>query len=130
MYSGRIPPNAPQLLSGKRFKEFLEKSRRHFDLILVDTAPTILVTDTLLIADLVDASLYVTRAEVSEKRLLEHVDSLHKQGKLKNMGLVVNDVKRGSTRGYGYGYGYNYGYGYGYSSEKRNKPWFKRVLGI
>lgn len=132
VYSGRVPPNAPQLLSGKRFKEFLEKSRRHFDLILVDTAPTILVTDTLLIADLVDASLYVTRAEVSEKRLLEHVDSLHKQGKLKNMGLVVNDVKRGSTRGYGYGYGYgyNYGYGYGYSSDKNNKPWLKRVLGI
>lgn len=132
VYSGKIPPNAPQLLSGKRFKEFLEKSRRHFDLILIDTAPTILVTDTLLIADLVDASIYVTRAEVSEKRLLEHVDSLHKQGKLKNMGMLVNDIKRGSSRGYGYGYGYgyNYGYGYGYSSEKRNKSWFKRVLGI
>ena len=132
VFSGRIPPNAPQLLAGDRFKEFLDISRRHFDLILIDTAPTILVTDTLLISDLVDASLYVTRAEVSEKRLLEHVDSLHKQGKLKNMGMLVNDVKRGSTRGYGYGYGYgyNYGYGYGYSSEKRNKSWYKRVLGI
>ncbi|MFM1879439.1 MAG: hypothetical protein RLZZ241_2305 [Bacteroidota bacterium] len=132
VFSGRIPPNAPQLLSGSRFEEFLSYARRHFDIVLIDTAPTILVTDTLIISDIVDASLYVTRAKVSEKKLLEHVDALHKQGKLKNIGIIINDVHRGSRRGYGYGYGYgyNYGYGYGYSSDKNNKPWYKRVLGI
>jgi capsular exopolysaccharide synthesis family protein len=132
VYSGRIPPNAPQLLAGDRFADFLIKARRHFDLVLVDSAPTVLVTDTMLISELADATLYVTRAEYSEKRLLEHAESLFKQKKLTNMGMIVNDVnpRKGRSYGYGYGYGYNYGYGYGYSADKRPKAWYKRLLGI
>lgn len=132
VYSGRIPPNAPQLLAGDRFADFLIKAKRHFDLVLVDSAPTVLVTDTMLISELADATLYVTRAEYSEKRLLEHAESLFKQKKLANMGMIVNDVnpRKGRSYGYGYGYGYNYGYGYGYSADKRPKAWHKRLLGI
>jgi capsular exopolysaccharide synthesis family protein len=123
VFSGRIPPNAPQLLAGPRFAEFLSHARVHFDLVLVDTAPTVLVTDTLMIADQADVTLYVARAEYSEKQLMEHAENLFKSGKLENMALVVNDVKRGQAKGY------NYGYGYGYSERKAKKPWYKRAFG-
>ena len=122
-FSGRIPPNAPQLLAGARFAEFLEQARAHFDLVIVDTAPTVLVTDTLMIADQADATLYVTRAEYSEKQLLEHAENLYKQGKLQNMAMIVNDVKQGNARGY------NYGYGYGYSETQKKKAWYQRAFG-
>lgn len=122
-FSGRIPPNAPQLLSGHRFREFIEEVKQDFDIVIVDTAPTVLVTDTLIISELADVTVYLTRAGYTEKRLLEHVNQLHKGGKLKNIGLVLNDVKSQGR------YSYNYGYGYGYSESTPHMPWYKKIFG-
>ena len=81
-----------------------------YDYIIVDTAPTILVTDTLLITKLADATLYITRANFTEKNLLDHSIELHKNKKIKNLAYVINSVGS-SNRSYGYNYGYSYGYG-------------------
>ena len=85
----------------------------------MDCAPTLLVTDTLLISHLADATVYLTRANHTEKELLEYPKQLIQDGKLKNVGFVLNGLGVGNSYGYGYGYkyGYNYGYGYGYSSD-------------
>ena len=91
---------------------------------MVDTAPTVLVTDTMLIAEHADVTLYVVRAEYTEKRLLEHIENLQKTGKIANMAFVLNDVKPSYTKSYGY----NYGYGYGYSQDAKKESWFKRVF--
>jgi Mrp family chromosome partitioning ATPase len=87
---------------------------------VVDTAPTILVTDTLLISKLADLTVYITRADHTDKKLITYSRDLKAQGKLNNMAYVVNNVggeKGGYGYSYGYGYGYNYGYGYGYGDE-------------
>ncbi|RTE51712.1 polysaccharide biosynthesis tyrosine autokinase [Arenibacter aquaticus] len=124
-FSGSIPPNAPQLLSGGGFEKFINAAKQEFDYIIVDTAPTILITDTLLISQHADATLYVTRAGYTDKRLLEFSKELNKSKKLKNMGYLLNEV--GLNRSKGYGYGYNYGYGYGYSEDgAKHTPWYKR----
>ncbi|NKI25231.1 polysaccharide biosynthesis tyrosine autokinase [Arenibacter sp. 6A1] len=125
-FSGSIPPNAPQLLSGEGFEKFINAAKKEFDYVIVDTAPTILVTDTLLISQYADATLFVTRAGYTDKRLLEFSKDLNKNKKLPNMAYVLNDVRLG--KGKGYGYGYNYGYGYGYSEEQQVAPWYKRIL--
>ena len=62
-----------------------------------------------LIEHLADATLYVTRANYTEKKLLEHTIELFKHKKLKNMAYAVNAV--GANKSYGYNYGYDYGYG-------------------
>ncbi|SMG27366.1 GumC family protein [Arenibacter troitsensis] len=111
-FGGPIPPNAPELLSSKAFAQFLENAKQEFDYIILDTAPTMLVSDTLLISKFADATLFVTRAGLTDKRLLEFSKNLHKTKKLKNMAYVVNGVGNGKAKGY------NYGYGYGYGSEK------------
>ena len=49
-YSRQIPPNAYELLAGSRYEEFIDQARKEFDYIIVDTAPTLGVTDTLLIS--------------------------------------------------------------------------------
>lgn len=114
LLSGSIPPNPTQLLTNGRFKQLIEAAKQEFDYIIVDTAPTILVTDTMLISELADATLYLVRAEYTEKSLLNYSKSLKDTGRLKNMAYVINGV--GASKSYGYSY--NYGYGYGYGSSK------------
>ncbi|WP_178983490.1 GumC family protein [Winogradskyella helgolandensis] len=109
--SGSIPPNPAHLLTNGRFTKLLEEAKDEYDYIIVDTAPTILVTDTMLISQLADATIYLTRANYTEKNLLKFSKDLSESGKLKNMAYVINSVDASKSYGYGYNYGYNYGYG-------------------
>lgn len=124
LLSGAMPPNPTHLLTNGNFNKLIEELRDEYDYIIIDSAPTILVTDTMLISEYVDASVFVTRADYTEKRLLEFSKDLNKNKKLKNMAYVINGVGSKKSYGYGYrysygyGYGYNYGYGYGYSSDE------------
>ncbi len=111
LLSGDIPPNPTQLLTNGRFKAFLDEAKGLYDYIIIDTAPTILVTDTLLISKYADATIYLVRADHTEKNLLEFSRNLSDSGKIKNMAYVINGV--GARRSYGYSYNYGYGYGYG-----------------
>ncbi len=109
--SGSIPPNPASLLTNGRFEQLLEEAKSEYDYIIVDTAPTILVTDTMLISKLADATIYLVRANYTEKNLLNYSKELNESGKLKNMAYVLNSVEANKSYGYGYNYGYNYGYG-------------------
>ncbi|WP_298524031.1 tyrosine-protein kinase family protein [uncultured Christiangramia sp.] len=114
--SGPIPPNPAELLMNDRMESLIEKSRANYDYIIVDTAPTMIVTDTLLISQLADYTLYVTRADYTEKALLDFPKELRKQGKLKGLAVILNDIDY-SKFSYGAQYGYSYGYGYGYGED-------------
>lgn len=111
LLSGPIPPNPAHLLTNGRFAKLIEEARDEYDYIIVDTAPTILVTDTMLISDLADATIYIARADFTEKNLLKFSKDLSETGKLKNMAYVINSVGASKSYGYSYNYGYNYGYG-------------------
>jgi tyrosine-protein kinase Etk/Wzc len=121
IFAGSIPPNPAELLSNGRFEELLNILKKEYDYIVVDTAPTILVTDTLLISKLADVTVYVTRADHTDKNLLIYSKGLKEQGKLINMSYVINNVGGKDGSGYKYGYGYNYGYGYGYGEDSEEK---------
>ncbi len=120
--SGVIPPNAPKLLSNGSFEDFINQAKKEYDYIIVDTAPTILVTDTFLISHLADVTLYVVRAGLTDKRLLDFSKDLEDKKKLWNMAYVLNDV------GSGVATNYNYGYSYGYHESSVKKPWYKRIV--
>jgi len=115
MLSGAIPPNPAHLLTNGRFEQLLAETRTEFDYVIVDTAPTILVTDTLLISKFADVTLFLTKANYTDKKLLKFSKELSESGKITNMAYVMNSV--GAGKSYGYGYGYNYGYSYGYHEE-------------
>ncbi|WP_431137261.1 GumC family protein [Psychroserpens mesophilus] len=114
LLSGNIPPNPTSLLTNGRFKSLIEEAKDLYDYIIVDTAPTVLVTDTMLISQLADVTVYISRANFTEKKILNFSEDLFQSGKIKNMAYVINGV--GASRSYGYGY--NYGYGYGYGSKE------------
>ena len=120
--SGAVPSNVPVLLSGKNFEHFLSEAKKKFDFIIMDTAPTMLVTDTLLIAKHADITLFAVRAGVTDKNVMKFSKELNKSKKLNNMFYVMNAV------GQVHGSHYNYGYGYGYEMEQpvKSKKWFKK----
>jgi len=68
--------------------------------------------------------LYICRSNFTEKEILNYPKELIKEGKIKNVGLVINSVGINARYHYGYtykyGYSYNYGYGYGYASTNED----------
>ena len=100
--------------------------RKTYDYIIIDSAPTLLVADTMILQDYSDLTLFSVRAGYTHKEMLNFILDAHKDNRIKNVGLFLNDVKLSNS--YGYGYGYFYGYKYGYTYEKQNRSWFKRFM--
>ena len=131
IFSGKIPPNPAELLSNGRLEKLVAEARKEYDIIIFDTAPTLLVTDTLLISQMVDTTLYVVRAGFTPKRIIEYSVSLSDRNKLKNMVYVINNIGLNHSYGYSYRYSYkyNYGYGYGYGdSIIRKSSILKKII--
>lgn len=107
--AGLIPPNPGELITSERLDHAFARFREWYDLIIVDTPPVGLVSDTLLLGRLADATLVVCRCDYSLKRNFSMLNQLHEEGKLPKMNLVLNGVDL-KQRKYGYYYGYgNYG---------------------
>jgi capsular exopolysaccharide synthesis family protein len=111
LFSGAIPPNPAHLLANGNFETLIKEAKLVYDYIIVDLAPTILVTDTLLVAHLADATICAIRANHTDKKLIPFSMDLSKTNRLVNMSYVINGVKENRSYGYNYNYGYNYGYG-------------------
>lgn len=122
IYSGMIPPNPTELLSNGRYELLLEELKSKYDYIILDTAPLLLVTDTFLIAELSDVTIYVSRSKYTEKSLIEFANNNIDQGKIRNVGFVLNDVSRENL-----GYSNKYGYGYNNIEEK---GFFQKIKNI
>ncbi|PTT27411.1 capsular biosynthesis protein, partial [Chryseobacterium sp. HMWF028] len=119
IYSGMIPPNPTELLSNGRYEILLDELKGKYDYIILDTAPLLLVTDTFLIAELSDVTIYVSRSKYTEKALLEFANINIEQKKIRNVGFVLNDVSRENL-------GYSNKYGYGYNNHVE-KSWFEKL---
>lgn len=108
MQSGTIPPNPNELLMNPRLKELLSAVKKEYDFIIIDTAPVGLVSDTYLIDEYVDATLYIVREGITPKTAVNFMNAQKEEGKLMNMYLVLNDSHLDSNYKYGYGKAYGY----------------------
>ena len=120
LMSGTIPPNPAELWMQDRAGELFKELASKFDYVVVDTAPAMLVTDTLLINKYADVTLYTLRAGYTEKVLLGYPLDNKKSGKLQNVAFVLNNVDMAN-----FGYGNKYGYVYG---ETKKTNW-QRIFG-
>ena len=109
-----IPPFPSELLSQNRIVELIEWAREHYDYVLFDTPPVLLVTDALVIANHCDTILVVARIGVAQKRALARIRQDLAKYPDKQSGLVVNALPFSETYYRGYGnYKKYYGGGYG-----------------
>ena len=133
--TGPIPPNPAELIISNRMENLFAFLKANYDYIVVDSAPVGLVGDSFSLNQYADIVLYIIRQRYTFKKQLEFINDLKRDGKLKNMAFVVNDVNLAGRYGYyGYGYGYGYGYmyryglGYGYNKYiyggKKTDPYF------
>lgn len=106
LMAGPIPPNPGELISRKSLNEIFDLLKEEYDYILVDTAPVGLVTDTLQIARIADASVYMCRADYTAKASFGLINELAEDKKLPNMAIVINGIDMSKKK-----YGYYYGYG-------------------
>lgn len=122
---GPIPPNPNELLLNPALDELFTNLRAQYDIIVVDSAPVGLVSDTLLINRVVDINLFVTRARYTSASHIKAANAMALNNKLKSLYMCINDVDM-TTRSYSYRrYGYSYGthtYGsYGYGNDEPKK---------
>jgi capsular exopolysaccharide synthesis family protein len=112
--AGPVPPNPAELIESDKMGEFIEKAKKKFDFIILDTPPVAIVTDALLLTYFTDFYLFVVRQRYSSKNTLDLIEELHKNQSIKSLGIVINDISMSGYYGYGLRYGYSMGYGYNY----------------
>jgi tyrosine-protein kinase Etk/Wzc len=112
--AGTIPPNPSEMIESKKMKNFLEDMKSKYDCILVDSPPLIAVTDSEILARLVDASILVVSSNTTEVDLMERSIQLLSQENVSFIGTVLNNFVFKSS----YGYYYKYYYYYRKPSEK------------
>lgn len=106
LLAGPIPPNPAELLTRESLDKIINIMRDKYDFIIIDTAPVGLVTDTLQIGRVSDATIYMCRADYTPKTSFDLINGLANEKKLPNMALVINGIDMSKKKhGYYYGYG-------------------------
>lgn len=125
--SGNIPPNPSELLISPRMIKLLNEAKKMFDIIIIDGTPSQLVTDSLILARIVDSTVIVAASEETRKEDLKRVIANLKNVGGKIAGVVLNKVKISAKR-------YEQSYYYGStslqptsSSYSNNKTSFSKI---
>ena len=100
--AGPKPPNPAELLSSRRFSELVGQARRLFDYVLIDSPPTGLASDAMIIAAQADGVLLVLDSEGTSKgSLRKAVRNLEAVG-ANVLGTVMNKAPKIETNLYDY----------------------------
>ncbi len=101
--SGPIPPNPSELILSERTTHFFNELRERYDVIIVDSPPIGIVSDTRILFDHSDTHLFVVRENYSRKDQVYNSLSTLIQEKISGMGLIYNSA---TSIGGKYGHGY------------------------
>jgi tyrosine-protein kinase Etk/Wzc len=111
MPTGRVPPNPSELLASERFRVAVAELSRRWDVVLVDTAPILAVTDAALIGRSAGITLVVVRSGRHPLREIAQAVKRLAQSGVRPHGFVLNDVQpRSGVLGSRYAYHYQYDY--------------------
>lgn len=106
LMAGPIPPNPAELVARKSLDQVIDILKETYDYVLIDSAPVGLVTDTLQIGRVANATVLLCRADYTPKEAFGYINDLAKEKKLPNMCVVINGIDMSKKK-----YGYYYGYG-------------------
>lgn len=114
--SGHFPPNPSELLMRQDFQDLLSHLDKSYDLIVVDSPPTLAVTDPVVIGRYVGATLVVVRHLETSISEVEAVMQTFRMSGAKITGAVMNGYRPELDARHG---GYQRSYRYSYKSEEK-----------
>jgi len=109
--SGSLPT---ELLAASQTSRLLERLNDAYDLVLIDTPPSSLLSDARVLSAQVDGVIVVVRQLTASRRAIRDTIAGVQRVGGQVLGVIINDVDlagRGGSADYGYGYGYGYGDG-------------------
>jgi len=107
LMAGPIPAFSAELLGSSRMKRALDLWRRSYDFVILDGAPVLPVTDSVVLSAFVDTTLLVARHQSTQQQSLDlSIRTLRAQlGSSHHIGVVLNGVEIKADSYYKY-YGY------------------------
>ncbi len=115
--AGTPPPNPAELLASTNMRDVLEQLRGQYDHIVVDTPPTLSVTDAVVLSPRADAIVLVIRSGQTTKQALRRSRDILMQVNAKVSGVLLNAVDL-SSPDYYYYYEYQGKYARYYRDEQ------------
>lgn len=101
--SGKVPPNPSEMLGSKAMEKLIEELKKHFDIILLDSAPVQAVTDAQILSTKVDGTLLVVRSERTKRDSVVQAKELLDKVGANIVGVVFNGVSNSRRKYYYYG---------------------------
>lgn len=119
--AGPIPPNPAELMGSKRMKTFIDFIKSYYEMVIIDLAPILEVSDTQELARELDGVVLVVRQAKTQKQAVKRAVEMLEFAQAHVLGYIMNDVKSEDA---------GYGYGYGYGKENKEKKslflWLKK----
>ncbi len=112
---GRRAPNPAELLSGHSFAELVAEAAKLFDRVVIDSAPVLAVSDTLLMTPYAQSVCVVVRARRTARNAVQRTSSLLTGAGGRLAGVILNRLPRNRGTDYYYYYA-SHGYGAGEGS--------------
>jgi tyrosine-protein kinase Etk/Wzc len=123
--AGPVPPNASELVLQKEVQSLIDFADEHYDYLILDTPPTAIISDSLLLMPKMDSNIFVCSSYSTTRTALDHIQKIVDENGLKGLSLLFNKERRTGLDTYyakygygGYGYGGGYEYEYGEASKK------------
>jgi uncharacterized protein involved in exopolysaccharide biosynthesis/Mrp family chromosome partitioning ATPase len=107
---GRKSPNPAEILAGPFFGRLIAEAATLYDRVVIDSAPILAVSDTLLMTPHVQTLCIVVRAAKTPRQAVCRAISLLAKSGIRPAGLVLNRLRRSGGVGYYYHYS-SHGYG-------------------
>ncbi|NOY75623.1 MAG: AAA family ATPase [Kiritimatiellaeota bacterium] len=108
---GTLPPNPTELLMSNEFRELMVKLKERYDYVIVDTPPTLPVSDAMIISTVVDGTMVIYQFDTTSRHLLLRAIQNLRKNQAKLLGVVINqlafDIVLNAKSHYGYGYRYD-----------------------
>ncbi len=108
--TGALPPNPAELLMTSRMPAFIQQVSEAYDLVIIDAAPVLAVTDPVILASQVGTVLLIAKARAHSLAELRVALQRFESGGTKVKGCIFNDVTATTRGGTNYKYIYHYKY--------------------
>ena len=100
--AGTPPPNPAELLASSNMRDLLAQLREQYDHIVIDTPPSLSVTDAVVLSPRADAVVLVIRSGQTTKQALRRSRDILTQVNAKVVGVLLNAVDLSSPDYYYY----------------------------